>query len=91
MKRDELNKKFGVTEEQLDIWAEACERGEYPGTPVGEVIIGRPRMFGEELKPVTFKETPRKVAAIDSRAASLNLSRSEYLRQVVDKDLATAF
>lgn len=90
MKREELNKKFGVTEEQLDAWAEACERGEYPGEPVGEVSIGRPLLFGEELKPITFKETPRKLAAIDSRAASLNLSRSDYLRLVIDQDLATA-
>jgi hypothetical protein len=90
MDREDLNKKFGVTEEQLDAWAEACERDEYPGKPIGEIIIGRPLMFGGELKPVTFKEPQSKVAAIDSRAASLNLSRSDYLRLVVDKDLATA-
>ena len=90
MNREELNKKFGVSEKQLDAWAEACERGDYPGSPVGEVIVGRQLMFGEEMKPVTFKEKQSKVAAIDNRAASLNLSRSDYLRMVIDKDLATA-
>jgi hypothetical protein len=74
----------------LDRMAEACERGEYPGKPIGEILKGRPLLFGEELKPVTFKETEGKIAAIDQRAASLDLSRSDYLRFLVDDDLATA-
>ena len=90
MKREEINEKFGVTEEQLDEWAEACERGEYPGEPTGEIIVGRPLKFGEEMHPVTFKETETKIAAINARAAELDLSRSDYLRQLVDQDLAKA-
>ena len=90
MNRDEINKKFGVTEEQLDEWAEACERGEYPGEPTGEVIIGRPLMFGEEMKPITFKETESKIVRINERAAELDMSRSDYLRYLVDQDLAAA-
>ena len=90
MDREEINKKFGVTEQQLDEWAEACERGEYPGKPTGEILVGRPLMFGEELKPVTFKVTESKVAAINARAADLDLSRSDYLRMLVDRDLASA-
>lgn len=90
MSREEVNRKFGVTEKQLDEWAEACERGEYPGKPTGEITVGRPLMFGEEMKPVTFKETETKIAAINARAAELDLSRSDYLRQLVDRDLANA-
>ena len=90
MDREEINKKFGVTEEQLDEWAEACERGEYPGKPTGEILVGRPLMFGEEMKPVTFKETESKIAAINARAAELDMSRSDYLRSLVDRDLASA-
>lgn len=90
MNREEINKKFGVTEEQLDEWAEACERGEYPGKPTGEIMVGRPLMFGEEMKPVTFKETASKIAAINARAAELDMSRSDYLRFLVDRDLASA-
>ena len=74
----------------LDRTAEACERGEYPGKPTGEITVGRPLMFGEEMKPVTFKETETKIAAINARAAELNLSRSDYLHQLVDRDLANA-
>jgi hypothetical protein len=83
----ELEKRFKVTSEQLGQWADACERGEYPGTPSGNILIGRPLMFGEQLKPVTFKETPKTIAAIDKKAASRGQSRSDYLRYLVDKDL----
>jgi hypothetical protein len=79
-----------LTDKMIEALGEACERGEYPGVPTGEIIIGRPRLFGEQLKPVTFKETEGKIAAIDKRAASLALSRSDYLRYLVNEDLASA-
>jgi hypothetical protein len=78
-----------LTDEMLDRLAAACERGEYPGVPTGEITVGRPLLFGEELKPVTFKEPERMIAAIDRKAASLNMTRSDYLRHLIDKDLAT--
>ena len=90
MNREEINEKFGVTEEQLEEWAEACERGEYPGKPTGEIIVGRPLMFGEEMKPVTFKVPVAKVDRINERAADLDMSRSDYLRMLVDEDLKRA-
>lgn len=90
MNREEINAKFGVTDEQIEEWAEACERGEYPGKPTGEILVGRPLKFGEEMLPVTFKETQSKIVAINARAAELDLSRSDYLRMLVDKDLERA-
>jgi len=86
----ELEKKYGVTAKQIREWTKAAERGEYPGVPKGEILVGRPLLFGEELKPVTFKEPKAKVAAIDARARDLNMSRSNYLRSLVDKDLTAA-
>jgi len=79
-----------ITDEQIEEWAEACERGEYPGKPTGEILVGRPLKFGEEMQPVTFKETQSKIVAINARAAELDLSRSDYLRMLVDKDLERA-
>jgi len=86
----ELEKMFGVTTEQLDAWEQAFSRGELPGKTAGEIIVGRPLKFGEELKFVGFKDTPRKVEAMDKRAAQLGMSRSDYLRSLVLKDLTTA-
>ena len=79
-----------ISDEQIEEWAEACERGEYPGKPSGEILVGRPLMFDEEMRPVTFKLPLSKVQAVNERAAELDLSRSDYLRQLVDRDLEKA-
>jgi len=86
--RKQIEQHFGVTGEQLDRWGDACECGEYPGYPDGDILLGRPLMFGEPLKPITFKEKPKTIAAIDKRAASLGQSRSDYLRMLIKRDLA---
>ena len=88
MDAEKLEKKYGVTAQQIADWSEAAERGEYPGKPKGDIIVGRPLLFGEELRPVTFKERKAIIAAIDARAKSLNMSRSDYLRNLVERDLA---
>ena len=64
---------------------------EIPGKPVGEVVVGRPLLFrrGAEIGGF-FKETEEKIEAIDRRADSLGMHRSEYLRWLIDKDLASA-
>jgi len=88
MDTKKLEDKYGVSAKQISDWSEAAERGEYPGVPKGDIIVGRPLLFGEELKPVTFKERQARIAAIDARAKSMNMSRSDYLRNLVDRDLA---
>lgn len=78
-----------VTNEQMEQLANMFERGEWPEGET-RVLRGRPLMFDEELQPITFKEPKRKVQAIDRRADQLGMSRSSYLRHLVDRDLATA-
>jgi hypothetical protein len=78
-----------ISDEMLEEIAEAFEQGDWPGTE-SRIIRGRPLMLGEELQSVTFKAPARKVAAIDRRAASLEVSHSDYLRRLVDEDLACA-
>ncbi len=53
-------------------------------------IVGRPLKFGEHLRLVGFKETEQKIERMDKRADSLGMKRSDYLRWLVDKDLAAA-
>lgn len=91
----ETEERFGLTAEQLDEWEDEASKGILHGKPIGEVIhrgqpLGRPPFFGETMVNVAFKETQEKVTAIDERAQSLGLSRSAYLRQLVDQDLALA-
>lgn len=78
-----------VSDEQLEALAEMFERGEWP---VGEtrVVRGRPLKFGEELASVTFKLPRRELSEVDARAKHEGMSRSDYLRRLVDRDLALA-
>lgn len=89
MNREEMNKLLGMTEEEMDAEAYALENDLWDGIELGEPRAGRPAMFDEAMGTVSFKEERPKITLIDSRAASLGLSRSDYLRQLVDRDLAT--
>lgn len=88
----ELETAFGVTPDQLDVWEREAAVGSLPGKSAGPVQKGpgRPAIFGEEMRQVGFKEPLRKISAIDARAAQLGLRRSDYLRALVDADLAAA-
>lgn len=87
---EDLEKAFGVSSAQLDEWERDAVNGKLPGQPVGEIEVGRPLKFGEPLKFVGFKETRREVEAMDRRATQLGMSRSDYLRSLVRKDIASA-
>lgn len=90
MKRDEINKALGLTEKELDELARPFEEGAWDASAYGEPRYGRPLLFDEPTKPVTFKETPSVIARMDERAAGLGKSRSEYLRGLVAADLESA-
>lgn len=89
---EEVEEKFGITREQLDQWEKDATEGIFHCEPSGPVITGpgRPMMFGEEMRQVGFKEPLSRVALIDERAAQLGLKRSDYLRDLVEKDLAAS-
>ena len=90
MSPKEIEDYFGVTQEQIEEWDDMLVRGgEIPGVSVGEVGVGRPLKFGEHLRLVGFKETEQKIERMDKRADSLGMKRSDYLRWLVDKDLAS--
>jgi predicted DNA binding CopG/RHH family protein len=70
----------------IEAIADAFERGEWLGNE-SKIVKGRPLMFDERLRPVTFKVPENKIAALDSKASSLGLTRSDYLRKLLDDDL----
>ena len=90
MTREELNAKFGVTEEQLDAWAAEYENDTWDSSHLGSLIIGRPSIADEDVSPVTFRLPVSKIAELDRRATESGRTRSEELRAMVDSWLASA-
>ena len=90
MDREAINHMLGMSEEDLDKLADEFEEGTWNRSEYGKPGVGRPSVFGEVMRPVTFKETPSVIAAIDEKAKQLGCSRSDYLRTLVAKDLAIA-
>lgn len=87
----EMKGGYKLTSEDFDRLGEACEQGNYPGTP-GEWVVrpqGRPSLCDEELVTIAFKVPASERRALDSKANSRGESRSEYLRGLVEKDLAS--
>lgn len=85
----ETQEKYGLSPEDIDKIECAASTGTLPGKP-GEVAVGRPLKFGQALTSIGYKEIPEVVNAIDKRASELGFSRSDYLRNLVRKDLASA-
>lgn len=90
MEARQLEEMFGITAERIEEIDEMASMGVVPGRPSGPVVMGRPKKYGETMKTVAFKETPSRIAEIDDRARRLGMRRSEYLRALVDRDLASA-
>lgn len=81
MGADEVEKKFGVTEQQLDKMAAPYEAGEWPeGTTV---VLGRPHISDEELVSVTIKLPRSQLEVIDGEAKRLGKSRSAQMRDLL--------
>ena len=90
MDREEMNELLGLTEEEQDEIACAYENDTWDASHLGKVMTGRPSLYGAPMKSVTFKEAEPIIMQIDARAASLRMTRSEYIRGLIQKDLASA-
>lgn len=90
MSSKEIEEKYGIAAEEIESWEKDICEGIFHGDQRGEIVVGRPLKFGEEMKQVGFKEPLNKIAAIDARAEQLGMKRSDYLRHLVDEDLARA-
>ena len=75
-----------LTDELLDSMAKEYENGTWSGHD-GEIHSGRPRFGVEKLIPIPLKIAPSTLAAIDQMAADSDETRSETLRQVIDRGL----
>ena len=83
MDREELNRLLGVTEEELDRRAEEYENDTWDASHLGKVIMGRPSIANEEVRPVTIRLPISQIAAIDKLAESKETTRSAEIRSAV--------
>ena len=86
----EVEEKFGLSPDLVARMEDDAAHGVLHGEPRSEVVRGRPFMFGEEMRQVGFKEPIQVIDAIDRRASELGMIRSDYLRSLVEADLAMA-
>jgi len=86
MNTEELEKKFGVTADELEKSAEAYESGEWPAGRTTR--IGRPPFYDDdELESITFRLSKSRIRAIEAILAEKGKTRSEFLREAVDQAL----
>ncbi len=75
-----------LTDQDIEEIAERLERGELPGK-WGRILVGRPRISSEQLKLIGVKVPESAVRAFDEKAARNGQTRSQRLRQLIERDL----
>jgi len=75
-----------LTDDMLDKMAEEYESGTWEGR-LGKVSVGRPPLSNEEMVSITFKVPKSRAVSIESKAKERGETRSQYLRDVVDRAL----
>mgnify|MGYP002627382709 FL=1 len=88
MNRKDINAAIGLTEDEIGTIADAYESDEWDASHLGRVSPGRPSLYDEPMRSVTFKESEQVIAAMDSKARLLRMSRSNYIRSLIARDLA---
>jgi hypothetical protein len=76
-----------VTDEMFERLAGEWENDTWSGR-LTDISVGRPRIMGEELVNVTFRIPKSRLTTIEAIAKRKGETRSEYLRDAVDKALA---
>lgn len=90
MNREEMNALLGMSEEEMDAAGNEYESDSWDERKLGKVSAGRPALYKTAMGTISFKEDKPRIAQIDARAASLGMSRSDYMRRLIDRDLAIA-
>lgn len=87
MNREEINKMLGMTEAEMDARAQEYETDAWDAALFKKVPVGRPSLADCETKTLTFKIPVSTLNEVESKANRLGVSRSEYLRALINKDL----
>jgi hypothetical protein len=78
-----------LDDDTIENMAKEWEDGTWQGH-IGEVTMGRPKLYDEDLETVSFRLPVSRIAAIEAVAKRKGLSRSDFLRLAVDDALLTS-
>ncbi len=87
MDREEINRRLGLSEAQMDEIGEKYEQDAWESGTFEKVFVGRPPLGEGKTKTMTFKIPAETLFEIDNRAGCLGITRSQYVRDLIDKDL----
>ena len=94
MKKTYVSKTGHVySEEDLERLAKEAERGEYPGEPGAWLIRpqGRPQLYpSDDLVTIAVKVPRSWKEQMDARAKTEQITRSQYVRNVLLRDIQSA-
>ena len=74
-----------LTDEMLDKRAEEYEDGTWSGH--GEVAMGRPRLYDEDMGTVSFRLPCSRIRAVEAAAKRQGESKSDIFRRALDREL----
>lgn len=77
-----------ITDERFDAMAEEYEAGTWGG--IGEITMGRPKLYDEDLETVSFRLPKSRIAAVEAVAKRRGESKSDFYRKAVDRALLLA-
>lgn len=87
MEREEINRMLGLSEAEMDALAQEFETDAWDASGFKKAPVGRPPLGDSETKTLTFKIPVSTLHEVENRASGLGVSRSEYLRDLINKDL----
>jgi hypothetical protein len=88
--RNEINARFGVTDEQLDAWAAEYDSQTFDVNDLGATTLGRPKLYDEDLETVSFRLPLSRIDAVEQTSKRLGISKSDFFRRAIDRELAVA-
>ena len=90
MERKEINKRLGLTEIEMDELAREYETDAWDATSFKKAPVGRPSLSDDETKTLTLKIPVSTLHEVENRASHLGVTRSEYLRGLINEDLCAS-
>lgn len=90
MERKEINERLGLTEIEMDKLACEYETDAWDAASFKKAPVGRPSLSDCETKTLTFKIPVSTLHEVENRASCLGVSRSEYLRGLINEDLCAS-